>query len=159
MTYREFSCEVEAPLERVWEFHNTIETLFTLTPPHTKARLGNEAKPMAQGVIYRLVLKRAGIPLPPWDAEIIEYTPPSGFVDRQVEGRGPFKAWTHAHIFESITPNRTRIRDCVTYTPPFGILGILADRLFIGRDLEQMFAYRYKKTRQILENKNEDKAP
>lgn len=147
----EFDCEIEASLERVWQFHNSIDTLFKLTPPHTKARLGNEAKPMAQGIVYRLILRRGGIPLPAWDAEIIVYDPPNGFTDRQVSGTGPFKEWTHEHLFEAVSPSRTRIRDRITYTPPFGFLGKIADALFVRRDLSRMFAYRYQVTRTILE--------
>ena len=32
--------------------------------------------------------------------------------------------------------------DIVTYTPPFGILGIVANTLFIRKQLEAIFEYR-----------------
>ena len=146
----EFVLELDAPLEAVWQFHNNIETLFVLTPPHTKARLVGEARPMAVGVVFRLKMRRMGVPLPIWDAEIVEFTPPYGFVDRQVSGRGPFRAWRHEHRFEAISGDRTRIRDTIVYELPFGVFGRIADRLFLRRDLEQLFAFRHKKTRELL---------
>ncbi len=164
MPHIEFACEIDAPLERVWQFHDTIETLFQLTPPHTKARLGGAVEPMRVGAIYRLHLRRMGVPLPVWEAEIIAYEPPRGFTDRQIPGRGPFKSWTREHHFESLAPNRTRITDRVNYEAPFGVLGKIADWLFLRRDITQMFAYRYRVTRKALapslqNNKQESEAP
>jgi ligand-binding SRPBCC domain-containing protein len=151
----EFTCEVDAPLETVWAFHDTIDTLFRLTPPHTKARLDGPAVPMRTGVVYRLRMKRWGIPLPAWDAEIVTYCPPNCFVDRQVIGRGPFKYWEHHHLFEALSPGRTRIIDRVTYEMPFGFLGRWVDRLFVRRDIAAMFAYRHQITRDALSGKED----
>jgi ligand-binding SRPBCC domain-containing protein len=137
---------VNASLEQVWQFHDTIETLFKLTPPHTKARLGNTPEPMRVGAVYVLQLRRMGIPLPAWHAEIIAYNPPHGFVDQQIQGKGPFAFWKHEHLFEAISSTRTLIRDRVTYSPPFGILGRIADALFLRRDIAALFAYRHKVT-------------
>lgn len=146
----EFVLEVDASVEQVWQFHNTIETLFILTPPHTKVSLEGKITPMQEGAIFRLKMRRMGIPMPIWYAEIVSYRPPCQFVDRQVTGRGPFRQWTHTHQFEPMGANRTRLRDIVEYELPFGILGRLVDRLFIRKDIQRMFAYRHYKTREIL---------
>lgn len=146
----EFHCDLDAPLARVWAFYDTIDTLFRLTPPHTKARLAGEAVPMRVGVIYKLVLRRMGIPLPTWYAEIIAYEPPHRFVDRQVKGKGPFKSWQHEHLFSELGPNKTRLTDRVTYELPFGPLGTLVDRLFVRGDIAAMFAYRHRVTGEAL---------
>lgn len=151
MPTREFTCDLDAPVARVWEFHDTIKTLFTLTPPDTQIRLEGEPVPMRVGVVYHLKMKRYGLPLPAWYAEIIEYDPPHKFVDRQVKGKGPFAFWQHRHEFTPLSENRTRLTDRVTYVLPFGPLGRLADALFVRRDIEKMFAYRHKKTREALE--------
>ncbi len=147
----EFVCDIDAPLEKVWAFYDTIDTLFKLTPPDTQARLDGEPVPMRVGVIYKLKLRRWGIPLPTWQAEIIAYEPPRFFADRQVPGKGPFKAWEHRHGFEALPDNRTRLTDHVAYTMPFGPFGKVADWLFVRRDLQKMFAYRHRITRESLE--------
>ena len=149
----EYMCDLEAPLERVWAFYDAIDALFTLTPPEVHARLEGEPAPMRVGVIYHLVLKRFGVTIR-WDAEIVAYESPRFFRDRQVEGKGPFKAWTHAHSFDPLPNDRTRVTDRVEYEMPFGPFGRIADLLFVRRELDKMFAYRHKITRQNVENKS-----
>jgi ligand-binding SRPBCC domain-containing protein len=87
-------------------------------------------------------------------SKIVEYTPPTGFVDIQVPGKGPFKAWTHRHEFTELPDGRTRLTDHVTYIMPFGPLGALVDKAIVRRDIEKMFAYRHRVTREALESKH-----
>jgi hypothetical protein len=42
--------------------------------------------------------------------------------------------------------------DHVTYEMPFGPLGNLVDRLLVRHDIERMFAYRHRVTREALES-------
>ena len=149
----EFVCDLNAPLERVWAFHNTVETLFKLTPPDKHARLLGNAEPMRAGVIYRIQVRQFGIVPVTMQSLIREYAPPDGFVDVQVPGKGPFKSWEHQHRFTALSPDRTRLTDHITYEMPFGPLGALADRLFVRRDIEKMFAYRHEVTRREVEEK------
>jgi len=62
-----------------------------------------------------------------------------GFVDCQL--RGPYRAWFHEHSFESSAQGTTMI-DRVWYAPPLGVLGRLAQWLFIGRELRHIFGFR-----------------
>jgi ligand-binding SRPBCC domain-containing protein len=148
----EFSAEIEAPLETVWAFHDTVESMPKITPPQTKVRIEGKPGPMAKGVRFTLVIRQPPIFFPlRWETIITEYEPPYRFVDEQ--GKGPFAFWRHEHIFERAPGNRTLLRDVVTYVPPFGLLGNIADTLFIRRQLNAMFAYRHAQTRLRLENK------
>jgi ligand-binding SRPBCC domain-containing protein len=147
----EFVCELNAPLERVWEFHNSVETLFKLTPPEKHARLEGTPEPMRPGVIYHIRVRQFGILPIRMQSKIVEYTPPNGFVDVQVTGKGPFKSWTHRHRFIAVSAGRTRLIDHVAYELPFGPLGALADGLLVRRDIQRMFAYRHRVTREALE--------
>ncbi len=154
----EFVCELQASLERVWAFHNTIDTLFKLTPPDKHACLLDPPAPMRAGVVYRIQVKQFGVIPITMHSIIRDYTPPSGFVDIQAPGKGPFKAWTHQHKFEALAPDRTRLTDTVTYEMPFGPLGTVANALFVRHDIEKMFAFRHDVTRRELENKQTDSA-
>jgi ligand-binding SRPBCC domain-containing protein len=146
----EYICDFDAPLERVWAFYDDIDTLFKLTPPELKARMEEPPVPMRVGVVYALLITRFGLTLR-WDAEIVAYDPPHMFRDRQVKGKGPFKAWTHLHSFAALPNERTRLTDHVEYVVPFGPFGKIADRLFVRRELDKMFAYRQKITRENVE--------
>lgn len=151
MPVLEFSCELDASLEAVWAFHDSIETLFLLTPPHTKIRLADEPESMRVGVVYRLRMRRWGILPLAWDAKIVAYDPPNAFADEQIPGKGPFKSWKHEHHFKAISPTKTLLTDRVTYETPFGIVGKIIDAVVIRRDLEAMFAYRHAVTKQRVE--------
>ncbi|MFO8055525.1 MAG: hypothetical protein R6U19_10240, partial [Bacteroidales bacterium] len=60
---------------------------------------------------------------------------------------GPYKMWHHEH---TITPmdRGVLMTDLVTYQPPFGFLGTLANRFFIRKKLDEIFEYRRKKLTQ-----------
>ncbi len=147
----EFTCELRSPLAEVWQFHNRIESLFLLTPPQKHARLLSPPDAMRTGAVYKIQVLQFGlIPVRIW-SEIIQYTPPAGFIDRQVPGHGPFAYWTHEHRFTAITSETTLLTDIVDYQMPFGRAGALVNSLLVQRDIERMFAYRHQITRSILE--------
>lgn len=54
---------------------------------------------------------------------------------------GPYAIWHHQHFLEP-TPEWTRMSDIVSYRPPFGVLGRIANRIIIQKKLEEIFAYR-----------------
>lgn len=76
-----------------------------------------------------------------WRARIASWKPGRGFVDLQESG--PYRFWWHEHSFRA-DGDRTVMDDCVYYATPFGMLGRLANRLFIGPTLKQTFRYRGK---------------
>ncbi len=83
----------------------------------------------------------------PWVAVIEDFRWLEGFCDVQL--RGPFKYWRHCHTITATTTG-TKLVDAVEYEPPFGPLGSLANTLFIHRQLEATFAYRHRRTLELL---------
>ena len=61
--------------------------------------------------------------------------------------RSPFKRWRHEHRFDPRDGGST-LTDTVEYELPFGPFGAIADRLFVRRDLEAMFAHRHRVTQE-----------
>lgn len=147
-----FSTEINASQEALWHFHDGTEALTRITPPGTRVRLLDPPAQLFAGAAFTLVVSQPPIFLPlSWRCEFLVYSPPLRFVDRQVPGKGPFALWEHEHRFEALGPARSQLIDTITYTPPFGPLGRLADALFIRRQLTQMFAYRHRVTKETLE--------
>jgi ligand-binding SRPBCC domain-containing protein len=62
-------------------------------------------------------------------ARITAYDRPHHFRDSQV--RGAFARFDHDRYFSALPDGRTRMRDVFDYTAPLGLLGQLADRLFL----------------------------
>lgn len=67
-------------------------------------------------------------------ARITEMDEPHFFVDEMVQGA--FKRFYHKHEFISVAENKTRMIDTFDYTSPYGILGKIADVLFLERYMQ-----------------------
>lgn len=139
---KRWETELPANVQAVWEFHSSVEALKQLSPPDRHVEVLGTNFAVAEGEIHKIKSSQFGIPLL-WEAKITKATPPTGFEDLQI--KGPFKYWHHKHIFQP-KGDHTLLIDELEYEPPFGILGTIANTLFIDRDLENMFAYRHKRT-------------
>ena len=109
-----------------------------ITPAAMRFAIQGQVPPMAAGAVidYRV---RVG-PLPVhWRTRITTWEPGRRFADRQE--KGPYRFWWHEHTFQADGP-RTVMEDRVYYTPPLGLVGRLANRVFIRSTLRKIFQYR-----------------
>lgn len=138
---------VHRPLEQVFEFFARARNLERLTPPWLRFDvLTPEPIQMRPGTLITYRLRLHGLPFR-WISRIEEWEPGRHFVDSQIHG--PYKLWHHRHEFEA-RGERTVVRDRVSYALPFGAVGILANRLFVERDLERIFAFRHATVAELL---------
>jgi hypothetical protein len=77
-----------------------------------------------------------------WVTEITHVKDLQYFVDEQRVG--PYRIWHHEHHLKQIEGG-VEMTDIVTYQPPMGILGSLANILFIRKQLKSIFEFREKK--------------
>ncbi|MGD0713265.1 MAG: SRPBCC family protein [Gaiellaceae bacterium] len=130
---------VPLPREDAFAFFADAYNLEALTPPWLHFRiLTPRPIPIEEGATIEYVLTTHRLPVR-WRTEIVEWEPGRRFVDRQVEG--PFRLWEHTHTFEE-QQGGTLIRDTVLYRMPYGVLGAIAHRVLVARDLERVFDYR-----------------
>ncbi|WP_307359057.1 SRPBCC family protein [Microbacterium murale] len=80
---------------------------------------------------------------------VFDIDPPRRFCDRQT--KGPFAAFHHEHVFEE-HPEGTLMRDTVTFRSPFGPIGSLVDRLFMGEYMRRLIDERNEVLAASLEN-------
>lgn len=145
-----FEITLPAALADVWSFHEDVaRALPALSPPEAAVRIESADVPV--GVGSRVTITARG-PLGRrlrWVAKIVEHRPPgtgdgpdrAAFVDEQESG--PFARWRHEHLFEQLAAGATRLTDRVTYRVPLGPLGVIADRLFVRRQIVAMFRHRH----------------
>jgi len=140
--------EVEASLEKVWDFISHPKNLDRITPDDMEFRIVSEVpKTMFNGL---LVEYRVKIPLMGWQrwvSELKHIQEGRYFVDEQKIG--PYKFWYHEHRIEP-SGDRVKIIDHVSYQVPCPILGSIAHRLFIRPTLERIFAHREKMFQSLL---------
>ena len=133
-------CKLFVPqdLETVFEFFSDAANLQELTPSWLDFRILTPDIEMRPGAMIDYKLRVRGIPLR-WRSEITEWDPPHRFVDNQV--RGPYRRWHHQHIFKAVEGG-TEVIDIVDYSAPGGFL---VEKLFVDRDIRQIFAYRHER--------------
>ena len=86
-----------------------------------------------------------------WVAEITEFEWNHHFAD--VQKKGPFKSFHHRHELVAEMRNGingTVVRDRITYELGFGLLGKLAQRFFVNRQLRRTFEYRQQALERLL---------
>lgn len=133
--------DIEAPLEKVWEFISAPQNLQEITPDYMGFEILSKDLPavMYEGMIISyMVSPILGIKTN-WVTEITQIKEKRYFVDEQ--RIGPYKMWHHQHFIEPSGAG-TRMKDIVSYQPPFGLLGSIANKLVIERKLAEIFQYR-----------------
>jgi ligand-binding SRPBCC domain-containing protein len=86
-----------------------------------------------------------------WIALITQFEWNHHFAD--IQEKGPFKSFHHRHeLFSEMRNgvNGTTVRDVIDYDVGFGWLGNLAQKLFIGRQLQRTFEYRQRALTKLL---------
>ena len=129
---------IPRPLADVFAFFADAGNLERITPPWLRFRIVEAPEELGVGARLRYRLSLFGIPIQ-WRTEIVEWTPPRGFVD--VQRRGPFLLWEHTHRLTPVAGG-TEIYDHVRYRLFLGPLGGLVRRLLVGGWVESIFDYR-----------------
>ena len=137
------------PIERLWGFISNPKNLKKITPDYMGFDISSNEFPdkMYEGMIisYR-VSPVLGIKTT-WVTEITHVNPGIYFVDEQRVG--PYKLWHHQHFLES-TENGTIMSDIISYQPPFGLLGSIANKILIKHKLEEIFDYRFQALNELF---------
>ena len=127
--------------EKVWDFISSPANLKQITPPYMGFDILSPALPekMYEGMIIRYRVS----PFPgfstTWVTEITHVEEMKYFVDEQ--RIGPYVMWHHQHLLEP-ADGGVIMTDIVSYSPPLGFLGAVANSLLIRRKLNEIFEYR-----------------
>ena len=143
MAFYQFSQEqhIAADLKEVWEFISSPSNLKKITPKEMGFNITtkNEKVKIYPGMIITYkVSPLLGIKMN-WMTEITQVKEMDYFIDEQRVG--PYKMWHHQH---KLVPDKKGVKmfDLITYTPPFGFIGAIANALIIKNKLKEIFNYR-----------------
>ncbi len=135
---------IPASIDEVWDFISSPANLKHITPEYMGFEVLSENLPekMYPGMIisYR-VRPIAGIAMK-WVTEISQVRDKEFFVDEQ--RMGPYTMWHHQHHLKQVAGG-VEMTDIVSYIPPFGFLGAIANTLLIKKQLREIFDFRTKK--------------
>jgi ligand-binding SRPBCC domain-containing protein len=133
--------QIPAGIDEVWNFISSPENLKRITPPFMGFDIttGLQSPKMYPGMIIGYKVSPVlGIRMT-WVTEITQVKEKHYFVDEQ--RIGPYALWHHEHILETFEGG-VLMTDIVSYRPPFGFIGSIANTLFIKRQLGGIFKYR-----------------
>lgn len=140
---------INVSIDKAWDFFSSPENLQKITPSNMgfKITSNNSRKVYAGQIITYVIGLLPGIKSS-WVTEITQVTDESFFIDEQ--RFGPYKMWHHEHFFEKIGDSQTLIMDKISYKVPFGIWGSLAQKLFIKKQLKNIFQFRYNELEKLF---------
>lgn len=143
MAFYQFRKEqfINSSLDEVWKFISDPHNLKRITPPGMGFDIRTPGLPdeiYAGMIISYTVRPLWGIPTN-WVTEITHVEEKRYFIDEQRVG--PYRLWHHQHIIE---PHEKGVlmTDIVSYRPPLGFLGRIANTLVIRKKLNQIFEFR-----------------
>ena len=133
--------KVKSTLPELWDFISSPRNLKEITPDHMGFDItsGDLPEKMYPGmIIIYTVRPLLGIGMT-WVTEITHVEHERYFVDEQRVG--PCSIWHHEHHLEPIEGG-VLMRDIVSYQPPMGFLGAIANSVVIRAKLQEIFDYR-----------------
>jgi ligand-binding SRPBCC domain-containing protein len=133
--------KLPSTIDEIWNFISSPANLKEITPEHMGFNITSntgEGKMYPGMIITYKVSPLLGIKLD-WMTEITQVEEHKYFVDEQ--RIGPYAMWHHQHKIEPIEGG-VLMTDIITYQPPLGFLGAIANSLFIKSQLKQIFDYR-----------------
>jgi len=139
---------INCQLDELFDFHMNVNNIKKITPKNIKVELLDFDISKYECKIINIRTTKYFISTH-WKVRIDKTQRPNLLVDVAVQS--PFKSWKHQHVFTQ-KGNVCELKDIIEYEMPFGFLGkIIAP--FVERDIINMFDYRHKKTKSILESK------
>lgn len=135
------SQKLPASIDQIWEFISAPSNLKKITPESMGFEITSSGsdQPMYEGMIISYKVRPMLNINTLWVTEITHVQPKIYFVDEQRVG--PYKMWHHEHQLEEIDGG-VIMTDIVSYQPPFGMIGSLANTLIIKKKLNEIFNYR-----------------
>lgn len=129
-------------LPEAWDFFSSPKNLGKITPARMNFQILSQSggERMHEGQIIRYKITVLPLVRLTWVTEITGVTKLHSFTDEQ--RKGPYGLWRHTHTFRELAGG-VEMTDVVEYSLPFGLLGELAHRLFVEREVNRIFDYRF----------------
>jgi ligand-binding SRPBCC domain-containing protein len=140
---------IPVSMDVAWDFFSSPKNLKEITPDNLGFNIisKHHGEKMYPGqIIEYKVSPVLGIPIY-WMTEITHVEDKKYFVDEQ--RFGPYSMWHHQHHFKQVA-NGVEMIDIVHYKLPLFFLGDIAHALFVEKQLQGIFDFRFKKVEALF---------
>jgi ligand-binding SRPBCC domain-containing protein len=145
-----FKQNIPISLDEAWDFFSSPLNLEKITPADMRFVVTSDytadTKMYAGMIITYKISPLAGIKLN-WMTEITHVQDKQYFVDEQ--RFGPYALWHHQHHFKEIAGG-VAMTDILNYAIPFGIVGRLTNKVYVGKKVKDIFDYRVKAVEELF---------
>ena len=134
--------KIPTSISKLWHFITSPGNLKLITPAYMGFEITTPDLPekIRPGMIISYnITPLAGIKMM-WVTEITHVKEHEFFVDEQRVG--PYSLWHHQHHIQQIDGG-VLMTDIVNYQPPLGPIGAVANALFLKRQLNEIFEFRF----------------
>jgi uncharacterized protein (TIGR01777 family) len=128
--------------EHVFAWHERPGALERLTPPWGQVEVLKKEGGIRDGAQVALNVRQGPASFR-WELRHEGYEQGRRFRDVQVSG--PLKSWEHTHSFSPREEGGTLLEDEIEMEPPLGAAGGAIAPGFVKRELERLFAFRYRR--------------
>lgn len=138
-------------IDKAWEFFSSPKNLGVITPGHMNFKIlfgSGEDRIYAGQMVHYSICVLPALPVH-WLTEITQVREPHYFVDEQRQG--PYKLWQHQHHIKEVN-NGIEMTDVVNYAIPLGIVGRLANEMFVEKRVNAIFDYRFKALEELFKD-------
>ncbi|NWJ52321.1 MAG: SRPBCC family protein [Bacteroidetes bacterium] len=141
-------------IQQAWDFFSTPKNLNEISPDDVVFKIISAVpEKMYEGLfITYKVSPLLGIPLN-WVTEITHVNEPYYFVDEQRQG--PYSIWHHEHHFKKVAGG-VLMTDILHYDVGLSFIGWIVEKLFVDKKVNEIFAYRTEKLKQLFPAKQND---
>ena len=135
-----YSQKLPISLNEAWDFLSSPNNLELITPKSMDFNIidWDKKKAYPGQIIQYTVKPLLGIKIN-WVTEITQLRDKEFFIDEQ--RFGPYTFWHHKHFIKEIEGGII-MEDVIHYKPPFGLIGVLLNFLFINSKLNSVFKHR-----------------
>lgn len=141
MAHLELSTIVPASRGEVFDYLADPNNMPEMLKGHIDVIVETPNMPVKKGSEFQFSMTRFGM-TQRVRLKIEDFVKSSRLSYRQSEGI--FDMWLHVILLEEKAPRETIVTDLIDYQLPLGLLGHLADDLFVRRDMQSMLECRIK---------------
>lgn len=148
MTRLQLEIEIHAPIERVFDLARSIDAHQSSTAGSKEQAVGGRTEGLIEcGETVEWEATHLGV-RQRLKVEIVEMERPTHFEDRMISGA--FKSMRHRHEFSEFG-GVTTMRDTFDFAAPFGLLGVLVERIFLARYMQRFLEERNAELKRMAE--------